>query len=405
MAHNNNTTYSTVSQLMKRLGGVYRDPNRVSRDSTNLLNSSVGQNLRPKVSTLVENNGVSSNAMLLTGTIPMIYRGGKYNIPIELYLPPKYPLQSPVAFVRPVPSMMIKEGHKHVGSDGMVYMPYLHNWHSNSHNLSALCTHMSNYFGTDPPLFARPAGQPLSNSYVRQSVTPQPPRYEDVEQDQARIDALNEEMRAANLAADVARRAERSEQEAARQKIIAEQEQLTLTNQAKAQLRNKFQYELRNYDDTCRREIELRLKEQLMLEKSANYIVGASGDPKSGQIEYLSTKKMELENHHEQIDELTERLNGFISTVKEQKASSEEIKVDDLVLPIDILSGQMLALSAENAAISDTIFFLDKGLAKGVIALNVHLKAVRRLAKRQFLVRAHLLKVAASNASMSYRGF
>eukprot|EP00555_Chaetoceros_dichaeta_P012607 CAMPEP_0198272726 /NCGR_PEP_ID=MMETSP1447-20131203/54311_1 /TAXON_ID=420782 /ORGANISM="Chaetoceros dichaeta, Strain CCMP1751" /LENGTH=405 /DNA_ID=CAMNT_0043966079 /DNA_START=36 /DNA_END=1253 /DNA_ORIENTATION=+ len=405
MAHNNNTTYSTVSQLMKRLGGVYRDPNRVSRDATGLLTSSVGNNLRPKISNLVENNGVSSNAMLLTGTIPMIYMGGKYNIPIEVYLPPKYPLQPPVAYVRPVPSMMIKEGHQHVGSDGMVYMPYLHNWHSNSHNLSALCTHMSNYFGTDPPLFARPVGQPLSNSYVRPSATHQPPRYEDVQQDQARIDALNEEMRAANIAADVARQAERAEQEAARQKITAEREQLSLINQAKAQLRNKVEYELRNFDDTCRRDIELRLKEQLMLEKSANYIVGVSGDSKSGQMEYLSSKKIELENHHEQIDELTEKLNGFITTVKEHTASSEEIKVDDLVLPIDILSGQMLALSAENAAISDTLFFLDKGLAKGIIALNVHLKAVRRLAKRQFLVKAHLLKVAASKEKMSYRGF
>jgi len=335
----------------------------------------------------------------------MIYRGAQYNIPINLYLPPKYPLKPPVAFVRPVPTMLIKEGHKNVGSDGMVYMPYLHNWHGNSHNLSALCTHMSNCFGIDPPLFARPVGQAPTNSFVRQSITPQPPRYEDVQQDQARMNALNEEMRAANIAADVARQAERAEQEAAHQKVIVEREKATLIDQAKAQLRNKFQSELHNYDDTCRRDIERRLKEQLMLEKSATYVVGIPGDPKSGQKEYLSRKKKELEKHHEQIDELTEKLNGFISTAKEHNDSSEEIKVDDLVLPIDILSGQMLALSAENAAISDTLFFLDKGLAKGIIALDVHLKAVRRLAKRQFLVRAHLLKLAASKESMSFRGF
>ena len=378
MAHNNNTKYSSVSQLMNRLGGVYRDPSRVSRDSTSLITSTVGQNLRPEVSTLVGNDGALSKSMLLKGTIPMVYMGGQYHVPIDLYLPPKYPLKPPIAFVRPIPTMMIKDGHKNVGSDGMVYMPYLHSW-NHSYNIVALCTHMSNDFGKDPPLFARPAGHTATSNITRPSVTAHPPRYEDVQQEQARINALAEETKAANEAAEVARQAYREE---------------TRLYQAKAKLINKFQSELRVYDDICRRDVEVRLKDQLLLEKSGKYVIGVSGDPKSGQMEYLSSKKIEFENHHEKIDELTEKLNEFISNVEEQKADSEETAVDDLVLPMDIYSGQMLALSGENAAISDALFFLDKGLAKGIIALDAHLKAVRSLAKRQFLVKAKLLKVA-----------
>jgi len=392
MAHGNNTNYSSVSQLMNRLGGVYRDPSRVSRDSTSILTANVGQNLRPSISNLVGNDGVSSNVMLLKGTIPMIYRGGQYHVPVDVYLPPKYPVKPPVAFVRPVPTMMIKEQHRNVGSDGMVYMPYLHSWQVNSHNLVALCTHMSNFFSKDPPLFARPPGQMSSNNLSSPSTTAQPPRYEHVQQEQARINALAEETRMANDATEIARRAQREEQQ-----------QEALVYQTKGQLKNKFTTELRAFDNTCRRDIEARLKDQIMLEKSAKYITGVSGDPKSGQMEYLLSKKIDLEKHHEQIDELTEKMNEFISTVEEQQDTVKEIDVDELVVPIDIYSGQMLALSAENAAISDAIFYLDKGLATGIIDLDVHLKLVRKIAKRQFLVKAQLLKVGQCKASNSFR--
>lgn len=391
MVHANNTNYSSVSQLINRLGGVYRDPSRVSRDATTTLTSNIGQNLRPSIANLVGNDGVSSNVMLLKGTVPMVYRGGQYHVPIDIYFPPKYPVKPPVAFVRPVPTMMIKDGHRNVGSDGMVYMPYLHSWQGNSHNIVAMCTHMSNIFGKDPPLFARPAGQTEDN-LARPSVTAQPPRYEHIQQEQARLTKLAEETRVANEAAEVARRAHREEQQ-----------NDAIKYQAKGQLKSKMQTRLRAFDNTCRRDIESLVKDQIMLEKSAKYVTGVSGDPKSGQMECLLSKKKELEEHHEKIDELTEKMNEYISKLEEQKDAAKEVDVDELVLPIDIYSGQMLALAAENAAISDALFFLDKGLVRGVIELDMHLKMVRKLARRQFLVKAQLLKVGQCKASNSFR--
>jgi ESCRT-I complex subunit TSG101 len=68
--------------------------------------------------------------------------------------------------------------------------------------------------------------------------------------------------------------------------------------------------------------------------------------------------------------------------------------VDDVVQPSNALHGQMLLdLAAENAAISDALYFLDRGLYKGHVHCEVHLKQERRLAKRQFLVREHLIKI------------
>ena len=63
----------------------------------------------------------------------------------------------------------------------------------------------------------------------------------------------------------------------------------------------------------------------------------------------------------------------------------------------------MLILSAENAALNDVLYFLDKALEEDRLSLDVHLLQYRKLTKRQFLVRAHLLKIAQVKASESVR--
>eukprot|EP01083_Nonionella_stella_P154183 496489_1 len=104
------------------------------------------QDLLVQSSTFLQNDGSETASLLLTGTIAMFYRGVTYNTPIDMYLPPHYPNRPPITFVRPAASMMIKEGHNHVGSDGMVYMPYLSSWQKQSHNLVDACLNMSSIF-------------------------------------------------------------------------------------------------------------------------------------------------------------------------------------------------------------------------------------------------------------------
>ena len=50
-------------------------------------------------------------------------------------------------------------------------------------------------------------------------------------------------------------------------------------------------------------------------------------------------------------------------------------------------------MSGENWAITDALYFLDRALYQGHLDCVSHQKQVRRLAKRQFLVRAHLIKI------------
>jgi ESCRT-I complex subunit TSG101 len=84
-----------VTTLLSRLGGLYRDPARVDRDASSLLKSSVGVHLTPGIAPLVENNGDSSHCLVLQGTIAIVFRGQTYQLLVDIYLPPGYPIRPP----------------------------------------------------------------------------------------------------------------------------------------------------------------------------------------------------------------------------------------------------------------------------------------------------------------------
>lgn len=323
----------------------------------------------------------------------MIYRGNAYHVPIDLHLPPNYAVRPPIIYVRPVPSMMIKKGHKHVGADGMVYMPYLHSWSPRSHNLIDTVSAMSRLFGQEPPVFAKPAAAPApAPPPVPAATRPPPPQYHDVQGEQERIRQMELEAQEANEAVRIARAAEK-----------VEDEEKTLFAETKDRLNDKSKYILEKYVTTSKIEINGNLEDKILLEKSAEFVngktVGAGLTSGGGQYEYLIKRKEDLQEEHAKMDSGLEQLEAFINEAESFKNTSKEKDVDDLALPADIHSAQMLVLSAENASVNDALYFLDKGLSDGKISLEIHLKAVRRLARRQFLIKAHLLKIGSVKAA------
>jgi len=395
------TNYQKVNRLLHRLGGVYRDPSRVINDATSLLNSVPGQHLNPDISDLLHNDGTNMRGLRLSGTISMIYRSNTYHIPIDLFLPPNYSVRPPIIFVRPVSSMMIKQGHRHVAADGMVYMPYLHSWRSGTHNLIDTVTSMSRIFGEDPPVYARSNAAPVPAPAPTPIVvpTPPPPRYHDVrpsQEEQERLRQLERDAQEANEAVRIAREAERKEAEENR-----------LQGETRQRLVDKSKYLMESYTDNSKKELEVYLEHQILLNKSASYVTGSKGVGTSnndGQIEYFTKKKAELEKHHAALDESIEKVREFIKEAEKSKKSTKEMDVDELAKPADIHSAQMLVLSAENAAIEDALYYLGKGLSGDRLTLDVHLKVVRRLAKRQFLIKAHLLKIGQVKAAECNKG-
>ncbi len=315
-----------------------------------------------------------------------------------------------------------------MGNDGMVYMPYLHSWKKTSHNLVDACLTMTSIFSNEPPCYAKPPGytaprpsRPTASSYVPSSTaaaaspapTPAPPSYHNIAStassflssfgrtstpsnttnnnnfnaaEKESIAQMEREAAEANQAVAVARAADARE---AKQK---QEEGMILD--AKDELASKLVALLHSYKDMSKERIGALVDDKMLLQKSDAFL--------KERIEYLMERQAELKSSHDEVDEKIFKVQSFIEKKEEEKRVEGEVCADDLALPADIHSAQMLVLSAENAAINDALFFLDKGLADHRISLDQHMRSVRKLSKRQFLIRAHLLKIGQVKATRKF---
>ena len=55
------------------------------------------------------NDGAEAQLLRAEGTLPMIYRGVKYNVPVVMWLPERYPRAPPLCFVTPTPDMVLQQ--------------------------------------------------------------------------------------------------------------------------------------------------------------------------------------------------------------------------------------------------------------------------------------------------------
>ena len=373
----------------------------------------------------------------------MVYRNVTYNIPIDLYLPPQYPLCPPIVFVRPVSSMAIKENHRHVGMDGRVYMPYLHEWGAQTHELRELAVWMSSLFGSEPPCYAKPVGAAsrvaqvassnvASSSYGSSSISQRPPAYAQAtqsiassynpypagssnssnnngsrEEERRKQQQIEKEIAEANLAAKIAR--EESIKEA---KLKAEQSRLQKDHEEKlssmrVMATSKVQYELQVVFREAKDDLRVTLKNQKLLDYGKEEIQQLL---KEGE-----ERKEELMTLNDEMDGAVKDLEGWLEAAETQQqqqeadndnnnSSSQSSKVDQMAIPVDTHSSQMLQLAAENAAIDDCFYFLDQSLANKNIPLKVFLEEVRKLSKRQFTVKAHLIKISQAKALNPFDG-
>jgi ESCRT-I complex subunit TSG101 len=315
-----------------------------------------------------------------------------------------------------ISSQYLKENHPHVGSDGMVYMPYTHEWNPRTHSLIEMVVAMSSVFSADPPVFTRAAPAPtpppplpanrapyVQSSQTSASSKEPPPAYSSyvsnnssatntTESDrymQEQIEAiLAKEAEEANKAAEIARQLDKEEREQQEReaKIKAQKQwEEDKTEQTREQVNKKIQNFLQNFAEETKATLaaDWRDQEQLKLTK----------DRITEDLKDLANKKSELEGHVKTLDTKTKEIEEWLEASK--NAEEKEASIDDVCEPVNKLHAQMLDLSAENAALTDVMYFLDRGMYSGQIDCTTHLKTIREIAKRQFLIRAHLIKINA----------
>lgn len=123
-----------VVSLLTQVGAKYIEGTRVDVNAA----LSAFPDLHPKVEYNYKfPNGVTKNAFILDGTIPVKYKGQTYNIPICLYLWETHPYHAPLCFVRPTRDMRVKPS-EYVDYSGRIYLPYLADWKHPGYDLQGL---------------------------------------------------------------------------------------------------------------------------------------------------------------------------------------------------------------------------------------------------------------------------
>mmetsp|Transcript_34255 Transcript_34255/g.38993 ORF Transcript_34255/g.38993 Transcript_34255/m.38993 type:complete len:397 (-) Transcript_34255:220-1410(-) len=382
-----------VNPLLNRLGGVYRDPNRVDRDASSLLKSSVGRHLVPNISSLVENNGDVTNTLCLKGTISIHFRAQEYQQLMDIYMVPGYPFRPPKCYVRLASNMYLKENHPHVGSDGQVYLPYLHDWRPSSHSLIELVVAMSSVFSADPPVFTRvqprsspppPYSTTYTSSINRNSGTSQSER-DAIAQVQEHI-ILEESRKEAECQ-------QRVRDEEAQRKSQAEWDSQNHAS-TKEKVRRKLVAHLQEHSSISQKEIQTGMMDQKKLKLSQERVVK--------HLASLTDQENELEEYHKRVDEALSDIENLVMEAQERKQTVDASimsNIDDMVIPMSAIDEQMLELSTKQATYTDVLYFLSNALHNHSIDLATLLKQVRKYARLQFLARAHLIKISQARAA------
>ncbi|KAL1482094.1 hypothetical protein MTO96_034038 [Rhipicephalus appendiculatus] len=105
-------------------------------------------------------------------------------------------------------------------------------------------------------------------------------------------------------------------------------------------------------------------------------------------INRMDREQAELEANLQNLRERNEELKELIRKVENQGS----INVDEAVVTTAPLYKQLVNAFAEENATEDAIYYLGEALRKGVIDLDVFLKHVRELSRKQFLLRALMQK-------------
>uniref|UniRef100_A0A8C1JEU5 Tumor susceptibility 101b n=1 Tax=Cyprinus carpio TaxID=7962 RepID=A0A8C1JEU5_CYPCA len=368
------------SSLRKMLSKIYKYRDLTARDITNA--TSHYKDIKPVMDNYVFNDGSTKELLSLTGTVPVSYRGNVYNIPICLWLLDTYPYNPPICFVKPTSAMMIKTG-KHVDANGKIYLPYLHEWKPPQSELLGLIQVMIVVFGEEPPVFSRPttqapypafpaAGPPNSEHRLASD------RFDSVGFQGYPYPAVGPGYPTTSGSSLYTPASSVTTVGPTRDGTIGEDTiRASLVSAVSDKLRRRMKEEM----DRAQAELDALKRTEEDLKRGHQ------------KLEEMVTKlDLEMADVDKNIDLLKQRDEELTVALEKMENQSENNDIDDVIVPAAPLYKQILNLYAEENAIEDTIFYLGEALRKGVIDLDVFLKHVRLLSRKQFQLRALMQK-------------
>lgn len=376
-----------IAQLLNTAN--YKHPEHTKQDILNA--TKYFKSLAPRLEKYTFPTGVSKELICLDGTIPVTFRDVSYNIPVGIFISNNHPFEAPICYVRPTRDMTIKTS-PHVDGSGRVYLPYLSEWNKNTSDILSTIQVMQIVFGQMCPVYQKAKGFETIPSNV--SMPPSLPN-------SFYPHGLNNSGSSSNSGPSSGSNSMppppqpvypfssqpqpySSPQSNATGTITEEHIRASLLSAVEDRLKQRMKEKVHQMQD----EIEV-------LKKTSN-------DLNRGKIQLdemktrMAKEISELTEAKNKLQELDDQLQEFI--VKYDK-EGEEINPDEVYGPTQPLFKQLLEAYAEENAVVDAIYYTGEGLRKGVISLDVFLKSVRELSRRQFMLRA-LMRACRTKASL-----
>ncbi|KAF7687971.1 tumor susceptibility gene 101 protein [Silurus meridionalis] len=379
--------------LRKMLAKSYKYRDSTLREITNVMNHY--KDLKPVMDIYVFNDGSNRELLSLTGTVPVSFKGTVYNIPICLWLLDTYPYNPPISFVKPTSSMMIKTG-KHVDANGKVYLPYLHEWKHPESDLFGLIQVMIVVFGEEPPVFARPTTQnaypgfqpagPPNAAYLPN--TPSTPFGQSYSPNPGGFQGYPFPAATSGYPATPGTQyyTPTTTGGPARDATIGED---TIRASLVSAVSDKLRWRMKEEMDRSQAELDALKRTEEDLKKGHQKLE-----------EMVSKLDQEISDVDKNVELLKKKDEELTAALEKMEQQSENSDIDELIVPTAPLYRQILSLYAEENAIEDTIFYLGEALRRDVIDLDVFLKHVRLLSRKQFQLRA-LMQKARKTAGLS----
>ena len=102
----------------------------------------------------------------------------------------------------------------------------------------------------------------------------------------------------------------------------------------------------------------------------------------------VTAEEQELGRNVSVLENKKQEMEVMVDKVQD----GEEINCDEAVIASNPLYKQLMNSYAEESATEDAIYFLGEALRKGTIDIDVFLKQVREVSRRQFMLRATMIK-------------
>lgn len=423
---------SYLSQLLKK----YHHQDSTKRDIQNAIHHY--KNLIPKLDRFVFNDGTAKDLMCLAGTIPVPFKGNTYNIPVKIWLLDTHPVNSPMCYVTPTSDMKIKVS-RNVDQNGRVYLPYLHEWNPNSSDLIGLIQVMIIVFGETPPVYSKPKVPETSTGYppyplassgympmpgvvsnpsyppypTAANAGPQPsfpmpltsepsqyrPQTTGYPSYPAYPPASNYPVYSTPSTVGYSSYPPVGSQSSMGYPSYPPSTASAVTQQNAPGQANTGTISEEHIRASLLSAVEDKLKKRLreviaQMQAEIQVLKKTQDDLNIGKsklddiISKLEQEKAELESNVRILREKNNEMKEIISKMEDQ----DGVDIDDAVVTTAPLYKQLLNAFAEENATEDAIYFLGEALRKNVIVLDVFLKHVRELSRKQFMLRALMQK-------------